>query len=124
MNLILEKTEQVSWFTDMAATFFAMGVDPREYDWYVSDVETNASIPLLNEGDIWVTGDEIAMALLGAPIQFIWAVFSAFPPGMRVEVGNGPHADGNQKFGDHPTSVPSCMGPVSRWFAGIPLPRS
>lgn len=57
MNLILEKSLQISWFTDMTATFSAMGVDPRAYDWYVSDVETNTSIPVFNESDVWVTGD-------------------------------------------------------------------
>jgi hypothetical protein len=110
MNLILEKSEQIPWFTDMAATFSAMGVDPRTYDWYVSDVETNASIPALNKGDSWMTGDELASALLGQPIQFIWAVFSAFPPGVRVEVGSRPSADGNPSFWRPPDVCPQLPG--------------
>lgn len=110
MNLILEKSDQVDWFTDMAATFSAMGVDPRAYDWYVSDIETNAPVPLLGEGDTWVTGDALATALLGAPIQFVWAVFSAFLPGVRVEVLSAPRADGNARFWRPPEAVPQLPG--------------
>ena len=28
MNVVLEHTNQVPWYTDIAATFAAMGVDP------------------------------------------------------------------------------------------------
>jgi len=118
MNLILEKSEQIPWFTDMAATFIAMGVDPRAYDWYVSDVETNASIPVFSEGDVWMTGTELALALLKEPIQFIWAVFSAFPPGVRVEVGTSPSADGNTSFWRPPdvcTQLPGACFEVVCW---------
>lgn len=97
MNVVLEHSDQVSWYTDMAATLAAMGVDPRDHEWYVSDVETNVSVPMISEGDTWVTGEELA-TVLEKPVQFIWAVFSAFPSGVRVEVESAPNADGNPNF--------------------------
>lgn len=97
MNIVLEYSDQVPWYTDMAATLIAVGVDPKAYDWYVSDVETSVAVPLLNHGDTWVTGDELS-AVLERPFQFIWAVFSAFPPGVRVEIDSPPGADGNPNF--------------------------
>ena len=45
MNLILEKTDQVSWFTDMRQVFDAANIAPEDYDWYVSDIEMNWTPP-------------------------------------------------------------------------------
>lgn len=108
MNIVLEYSDQVPWYTDMAATLMAAGVDPKAYDWYVSDVETNVSVPLLNDAG-WVTGAELS-AVLERPIQFIWAVFSAFPPGVRVEVDSPPGADGNPNFWRPPEVSPQLRG--------------
>lgn len=105
MNVILEHSKQVDWYTDMAATFIAMGVNPRLFDWFVSDVKTNVSVPLLSQGDAWITGDQLA-DLLESRIQFIWAVFSAFPVGMRIVVEDAPFADGNTSFWQRPQVVP------------------
>jgi len=41
MNLILEKTNQVKFFTNMKDVFCALKVDCADFDWYVSDIETN-----------------------------------------------------------------------------------
>jgi hypothetical protein len=41
MNLILEKTDRIRWFTNMREVLDAANIAPRDYDWYVSDVETN-----------------------------------------------------------------------------------
>ena len=109
MNVVLEHSDQVPWYTDIAATFAAMGVDPRDYEWYVSDVETNVSVPMLNEGDTWMTGDELA-SVLQKSVQFIWAVFSAFPRGVRVEVDSAPSADGNPHFWRPPEVSPQLPG--------------
>lgn len=109
MNVILEHSKQVNWYTDMAATFAATGVNPRRFDWYVSDVETNVSVARLSHGDTWIAGDELA-ALLETRIQFIWAVFSAFPLGMRVAVDDAPFADGNPAFWQSPQVAPQLPG--------------
>jgi hypothetical protein len=109
MNVILMYSDQVPWYTDMAATFLAMGVDPRSYDWYVSSVETNVPVPVFSEHEAWVTGDELAV-VLAAPIQFSWAVFSAFPRGVRVDVSSPPDADGNPTFWHPPEVRPQLEG--------------
>lgn len=41
MNLILERTDQVRFYTDMRLVFAALGISAAEYDWFISDVETN-----------------------------------------------------------------------------------
>jgi len=109
MNVILERSLQVPWYTDMSATLSAMGTDPNCYDWFVSDVETNDSLPRLNDGNTWVTGEELAQ-LLRQPIQFIWAVFSAFPRGVRVDVSSPPDADGNPSLWRPPEVAPQLSG--------------
>ena len=117
MNIVLESSEQVPWYTDMGTTLRAMGVDPKAYDWYVSDVETNVAVPLPKDSDIWVSGCELS-ALLETPIQFIWAVFSAFPPGIRVEVPSPPYADGNPHFWRPPevsTQLPQACFEIVCW---------
>jgi hypothetical protein len=45
MNLILEKTDQVRYFTDMRPVFDAANIAPQDFDWYVSDIETNWTPP-------------------------------------------------------------------------------
>ena len=109
MNLVLENPEQVAWYTDMAAILRAMGVDPKDYNWYLSDIDANGTMPLPEEGDGWVTGDALA-ELLSKPIQFVWGVFSAFPPGVRVEVSRAPVADGNRNLWYPPEASPQLPG--------------
>jgi hypothetical protein len=109
VNLILENTQQVAWYTDMASTLLAMGVDPRAYDWYLSDIETNVSVPQLDDGDTWLKGDELAV-LLAKPIQCIWGVFSAFPPGLRAPVDIAPAANRNLGFWQPPDARPQLPG--------------
>jgi hypothetical protein len=98
MNFVLENTPSVSYFTDVAATLAAMGATPAAFDWYVSDVETNVAVPQLQQGDTWLTGEELASILSGRQVQFIWGVLSAVPKGTRETVVVAPCADGNSTF--------------------------
>ncbi len=110
VNLILENSEQVPFFTDMAATLAAIGVAPREYDWYVSDVQTNKATDGFHESDMWITGAELEKSLCGTPVQFIWGVFSAFSPSVRFDVIAAPYADGNTSFWRPPGVRPQLAG--------------
>ena len=94
MNLILQKTEQVKFFTDMKEVFCALRIGCSDYDWYVSDIETNCCS--IAEG--WHSGDELEETISSNDIQFIWAVFSAFPKGTRFTVNESPYADGNPEY--------------------------
>ena len=83
MNLILEKTDQVCFFTDMALVFKALGLSAADYDWYVSDIETNCSVSVFSQNNRWISGRELQEFLNNSDAQFIWAVFSAVPKGHR-----------------------------------------
>jgi hypothetical protein len=109
MNLVLESSEQVPFYTDMRSTLTAMGVDASVYDWFVSDVETNITVPALVDGDVWMTGDELSR-MLAHDVQFIWGVFSAVPRGYRFAVPVPPTVDGNSSFWRPPEVQPQLEG--------------
>ncbi|MBO9689774.1 MAG: hypothetical protein J7598_24500 [Mitsuaria chitosanitabida] len=98
MNLLLDSSSAVPYFTDVGATLRAIGVSASEFDWYVSDVDTNFKPAGLSWSDHWMTGPELAAVLSHADLQFNWAVFSAFPRGTRIDVVEAPSADGNPEF--------------------------
>lgn len=106
MNLILEKTSQVTFFTNMREVLEALGIKCSDYDWYVSDVETNG-YPF-EEG--WHSGEELESHIVGGNIQFIWAVFSAFPRGIRTEVHEVPYVEGNPDYWDGSDPRPQLEG--------------
>ncbi len=108
MNLILEKTNQVKFFTNMLEVMRALAIRCTDYDWYVSDVETNGYD--LQEG--WHSGEELESALVGKNVQFIWAVFSAFQKGVRVAVKEDPYVDGNPHYWDGSDPVPQLDGAI------------
>jgi hypothetical protein len=94
MNLILENTDQVKYFTNMEEVFSALKIRCADYDWYVSDIETNGHP--IDEG--WHSGGAIESLIQGNDIQFIWAVFSAFPVGTRFEVKEAPYIYDNPDY--------------------------
>lgn len=94
MNLILEKTDQVKYFTNMAEVFSALKVHCDDYDWYISDIETNGH--LISEG--WHSGSVLKSLIQAKDIQFIWAVFSAFPVGTRFDVDEAPYIYDNPDY--------------------------
>lgn len=97
-NLILRgKHALVKYFTDLPQTLSDLGIDVRQYDWFVSDIETNRGEDVFATEDAWWTGPALAQALT-ANIQFIYAVFSAFPPGQRVRVERAPIVYDNENY--------------------------
>jgi hypothetical protein len=98
MNLILEKTDQVPWFTNMREVLDAANIAPQDYDWYVSDIETNWTPPGFSPADQWFAGDELASFLREHEVQFIWAVFSAVPKGFRSSPPSAPYVEGNPSY--------------------------
>ena len=95
MNLILENTDQVSLFSDMREVLDAANIAAQDYDWYVSDIETNWTPPGFSPSDQWFAGEELASFLRKYDVQFIWAVFSAVPKGFRTPTSSAPYIDGN-----------------------------
>lgn len=98
VNLILEKTAQVRFFTEMRSVFSALGIRACDYDWYLSDVEINRNVDGFVVQDQWLPGTQLERLITTEDIQFIWAVFSAVPVGARFAVQKAPFADGNSTF--------------------------
>jgi hypothetical protein len=110
MNLILEKTNQVAWFTNMRDVFEAANIAPQDYDWYISDIETNWTPPGFSHADQWMSGDELASILREYEVQFDWAVFSAVPKGFRSTPPSSPCADGNPAYWNGTEPGPQLAG--------------
>lgn len=109
-NLILEKTDQARWYTNMRDVLEAAKITPQDYDWYVSDIETNW-IPLgFSWDDQWFTGDELASFLDAYEVQFIWAVFSAVPKGFRPIPAPAPYVENNPRYWDGTEPRPQLEG--------------
>lgn len=98
MNLILEKTDQVPWFTNLREVLDAASLAPEDYDWYVSDIEVSWTPPGFVAVDQWMTGAGLASFLHQHDVQFIWAVFSAVPKGFRASPSSPPYVDGNPHY--------------------------
>lgn len=110
MNLILEKTDQVLWFTNMRDVFDAANIAAEDYDWYVSDIETNWTPSGFSTIDQWFSGEELASFLDKHEVQFIWAVFSAVPKGFRSYSPTAPYADGNPTYWSGEELAPQLEG--------------
>jgi hypothetical protein len=110
MNLILEKTDQVPWFTNMRDVFDAAEIAPQDYDWYVSDIETNWTPAGFTTEDQWLSGEELAAFVLEHQVQFIWAVFSAMPKGFRCTPSTAPNVYDNPNYWNGTEPAPQLDG--------------
>ncbi len=110
MNVILEDPESVTFFTDMREVLARAGVDPEDFEWFVSDIETNVHAGGRPIESGWMSGVELRKVLEAPGLQFIWAVFSAFPAGVRCHVENLPYADGNASFWSEAGVMPQLPG--------------
>lgn len=109
-NIILEKSDQVRWYTNMRDVFEAANIAPQDYDWYVSDIETNWRPPGFSPDDQWFTGDELADFLRAYEVQFIWAVFSAVPKGLRPIPAPAPYVEDNPRYWNGTEPGPQLAG--------------
>lgn len=91
MNIILERTDSVPWFTNMRTVFQALGLRASDYDWFVSDIETNYYGTDFSSDDQWISGENLEQFINEHEVQFISAVFSALPKGTRFPVETSPN---------------------------------
>jgi hypothetical protein len=122
-NFILEKTDQVRSYTNMRDVFEAASIAPQDYDWYVSDIETNWRPPGFQPDDQWFTGDELAALLSAHEIQFIWAVFSAVPKGLRSSTVPAPYVEDNPRYWAVQSRNRSWKALCSKSHVGIAVER-
>ncbi|WP_211214924.1 hypothetical protein [Microbulbifer variabilis] len=78
----------------MKEIFSALNISCYDYDWFVSDIEANGLV--ISEG--WYPGLELEKIITSNDVQFIWAVFSAFPIGTRFVIAEPPYVDGNPNY--------------------------
>ncbi len=110
MNLILERTDQISFYTDMRLVFSALGISAADYDWFISDIETNYYGTEFSNEDHWVSGEKLESFVNENEVQFIWAVFSAVPKGYRQIVTDAPYVDGNPDYWNGRETSPQLSG--------------
>jgi hypothetical protein len=110
MNLILEKTNQVRFFTNILDVLNAANIAAEDYDWYVSDIETNWTPPQFSPSDQWFSGEELESFLREHEVQFIWAVFSAVPKGVRSSPLSSPYVYDNPSYWSGEDHVPQLDG--------------
>jgi hypothetical protein len=123
MNLILENTRGVPYFTDIRAVFAALGIAPGDYDWFLSDLDTVPMLPELGREARWMDGGALQRLLDTTDLQFIWAVFTAVEKGRRFDVDDPPHADGNCACwtGDVQPQLPGALFEIVCWDSGATL---
>jgi hypothetical protein len=101
MNLILERSDQMRWYTDMRLVFSALPGVCEAHDWLISDIECNCfpDDRIAHDNDpVLISGVALLDVVNAHDIQFIWAVFSALPRGCRPDISGAPYADGNPTF--------------------------
>jgi len=130
MNVILERTDKVKYFTNMRSVVAALGISAAAFDWYISDIETNYRGAEFYAGDQWMSGEELERFLTHNEVQFIWAVFSAVPKGFRSVVKEAPYIDGNPDYWQGIEVVPqlpnalfeiACWDSSATIFVGLPV---
>ena len=100
MNVILENSPNVAYYTDMRVVMESLGNQFRNYDWLISDIDGgfwDEHAPQLEDPTV-IDGPHLEQVLSANSGQFIWAVFSAFPRGTAIDLGVLPKADGNPDF--------------------------
>jgi hypothetical protein len=63
MNVALNDSSAVPYFTDMQATLCAAEIKTTDFDWYISDIETNRTLNALPASAGWMSGRELAEVL-------------------------------------------------------------
>lgn len=117
MNLILEGPGSVRYFTDLGETLDALGMAASDYDWFVSDIETNLGEDIFGWGDRWISGHDL-QASLALRIQFIYGVFSAFPKGYRRPIEATPDVYDNANYWSGAvvsTQLPDALFEIACW---------
>ena len=100
MNLIVEKSERIKWYTDLFPFFDQISDVVTQHEWLWTDDEVVSELPEHKTDEHqrkWVDGATLIQFVRNRP-QFVWSVLSAIDPN---DVDNArsdstyPSADGN-----------------------------
>ena len=98
MNLILENSEYVDYYTYLDKLFLDIPKFQELY-WLISDIEYNfCSNSKLMADPILIDGISLNKILQKENIQFIWGVFSGFSEKPKSVPKNIPYANNNPDF--------------------------
>jgi hypothetical protein len=104
MNLIVENSPDIRWYTDLFPFVDRLGPRVDDYVWLLTSVELNVGVlPFREEpsDSYWVNGKSLAGFIKDVRPQFIWAVLSAIPTSddkLARREDCYPFADGNRGF--------------------------
>ena len=102
MNLIVEKSRSIKWYTDLYPLFSLIESSVRKHAWLWSDIEVGCDLPIPcdERGYCWIHGNDLFEFVCKRP-QFVWSVLSAIPPEKSEVAAKAsciPYADGNSDF--------------------------
>jgi len=125
ISWLLERSNQMPFYTDMKLVFDSLGGRQLDYNWLITDIDyvvgglrrgpANGNLPTnikisnastyptdsLDNPIVFIEGEELHKIIYGNNIQFIWAVFSGIKKEIKIDVNNlsvEPFADGNPNF--------------------------
>lgn len=118
-----------SFYTDMNAVTAPIKQEFSRYHWLITQIECNQyPDPRIRFDDeyVWMDGGEFLDLVEKNDIQFIWAVFSAFPkeiPFSKVMEQELPYADGYTGFWKNPISIqhPLAVAEIVPWDSSLIL---
>lgn len=121
MNLILEKSAFIDFYTDLSPIFEAVP-ELESFTYFLSEVDVCGPAPEIILTSIVIPGEHLKQLVCNRQIQFIWGVFSAFdhPPAISLEL---PYADGNPDFwrGNPRPQLPGALFEIVCWDGSATL---
>jgi hypothetical protein len=136
-GVILKKSKQMPFYTDIKRVFEALGGRQTEFNWLITNLEYSAyrfweledeglptskfpdpkvydeMLDQLDQEVIWLSGEQLTKLVNSIDIQFIWAVLSGFRKEVDIDIQNLgviPYADGNPGFW---TANPTIQHPLA-----------
>jgi hypothetical protein len=121
VGTIIEGPGRMGFYTDLQCVLGALNGRELDYDWLITDLESNLSAsellphatelePSGRESSSWyLSGQELHRLVFdrGSPAQFIWAVLSGFEQGRGIPRQHEilPYADGNSALWMQPPRI-------------------
>lgn len=103
-NTPLQGPSRVAYYTDLALVFQALGGRQKGFKWLLTDLECDWMPPVfaakLNDGLMWLSGEELTSIVEQYRIQFVWGILSGFALNTNIDLAHDtyPYADGNPMF--------------------------
>ncbi|QOR34652.1 hypothetical protein IMX26_14420 [Clostridium sp. 'deep sea'] len=102
MKYLLKDNTKIKYFNDMRIVFKSLDGLQNKYNWLITDIECYPEIAQITENS-FMSDEELTEILNKTDVQFIWAVFSAFPKDFSLNVKNlkvKPYIRDNYDFWD------------------------